>query len=173
MQYRTEVRTLFSSLSASRTVTGQLELSDVVLGEQAYRFEEPIAFEITLTNTGAGIVADGWSRARALTSCVRCLCDMALDVEAPVEGFYVLPGKERDLPEEQEVEIVADDMTIDLAPAIEQSLIVELPYAPVHDDACRGICASCGADLNVETCDCAGQPPAGRFDVLRSLDLDE
>lgn len=173
MAYRVEVRTLFSTLSASRTVSGQLELSDVELGEQSYRFAAPVDFEITLTNTGAGIVAEGSASAVVATSCVRCLCDTTLEVTAEVDGFYVLPGRDVDLPDEQEYELVADDMTIDLEPAIAQSVVVELPYAPVHDEACKGICPVCGADRNVNECDCEQPVAASPFDALQDLLLEE
>jgi len=173
MAYRVEVRSLFSSLSASRTVSGQLELSDVELGEQIYHFDGPVTFEVTLTNAGAGIVAGGEAQASVRTSCVRCLCDMNIAVSAEIEGFYVLPGHDTDIPEEQECEFIADDMSVDLEPAIMQSLVVELPYAPVHDEECRGICPVCGADRNVTPCACEPAPVASAFDALKGLQIDE
>ena len=169
MAYRVEVRSLFSSLSASRAVSGQLELSDVELGEQLYRFDGPVAFDVTLTNAGTGIVAEGTVEATVRTSCVRCLCDMCLRFDAPVDGFYVLPGKDVDLPEEQEFELVADDLSVDLEPVLAASLVVELPYAPVHDPDCKGICPLCGGDLNAHACDCAPDVAPSPFDVLKQL----
>lgn len=171
MAYRAEVRTILSSLSASRTVSGQLELSDVELGEQPFHFEGPVAFDVTLTNAGAGIVAEGTATATLRTPCVRCLCDTTVDVTVDVEGFYVMPSRAAEIPEEQDYELIADDLSVDLEPAVAQSLIVELPYAPVHDDECRGICPVCGADRNVEECACATPGPASPFDKLKDLQL--
>lgn len=172
MAYRVEVRSLLSSLSASRTVKGQIELADVELGEQPFHFDAPVEFEVTLTNAGAGIVADGTVTSVVRTPCVRCLCDTSITFAADVEGFYVLPGRDVDLPDEQEYELVADDMSVDLEPAIAQSLVVELPYAPLHAEDCKGICPTCGADRNTTACDCGDVPPPSPFDALKELRLD-
>jgi len=173
MPYKVEIRSILESLSASRDVSGSLVAPDVALGRQDYSFDGPISFDVQLTNAGSGVVLSGEARARVVTPCVRCLTDFTTDVVAEVEGFYVRPGHESEFPEEQEVEFIADDSTIDLEPAILQSVVVELPFAPVHDVECKGICPVCGADLNVAECGCAAGPAGSAFDALRDLDLEE
>lgn len=173
MPYKVEVRSLSESLSSSRTVCGSFDVPEVDLGEQPYRFDGPLTFEVTLTNTGAGIVASGTVKARVVTPCVRCLCETCLDVEAEVEGFYVRPGHEDEFPEEQEVELIGDDSTIDLEPALTQSLVVELPFAPVHDPDCKGICPVCGADRNLGACSCEPAAKPSPFDVLKGLETED
>jgi uncharacterized protein len=170
MTFPVEVRELFGSLSASRTVSGQIGVPDIELGGQTYHFEAPADFRVTLTNAGAGIVSSGAVTATFCTPCVRCLCDTCVHVEADVEGFYVLPGHDTEIPEEQEYEIIGADMTVDLEPSIAQSLVVELPFAPVHDPDCKGICPLCGGDLNVSPCDCSPPAASSPFDVLKGLD---
>jgi uncharacterized protein len=173
MPYKVEVRSLLESLSSSRTVCGEFVTPDIELGGQAYHFDGPIAFELTLVNTGAGVVATGTVKADVTTPCVRCLCDTHMPFEAEVEGFYVRPGHEDEFPEEQEVELIGDDSTIDLEPAIIQSMVVELPFAPVHDDACKGICPVCGADRNTVECGCDTLLAPSPFDVLKKLTDDD
>jgi uncharacterized protein len=73
------------------------------------------------------------------------------------------------MPEEQEVELIADDMTVDLEPAVTQELVVDLPFAPLHDPDCRGICPACGADRNVSECGCVAESAPSPFDVLKDL----
>jgi uncharacterized protein len=172
MPFRTTVRGLSDALASSRTVSGEIDMADVDLGGQPFHFEGPVSFEVTLTNAGTGIVGEGRAMARVLTPCSRCLCDAHLTVDADIESFYVLPGHDADLPEEQEAELIADDSSVDLEPAVTAAVIVELPYAPVHAEDCKGICASCGADLNTEPCDCAGPEPESPFAALKELHLE-
>jgi uncharacterized protein len=172
MQYRTTVRGLFEALASSRTVAGEIEAGDVDLGGQPFHFESPIAFEITLTNAGTGIVAQGRATAKVLTPCSRCLCDSHLDVEAEVDGFYVLPGHDADVPDEQEVEIIAEDLTIDLEPAVVSAIVVDLPFAPLHAEDCKGICPVCGADRNAECCECERPGTVSPFAALQDLQID-
>jgi uncharacterized protein len=173
MAYKVEVRSLLESLSSSRELSGSFDAPETELGEQIYRFDGPITFELTLTNTGAGVVASGTAAARVLTPCVRCLCDTCIPLEAEVEGFYVRPGHDDEFPEEQEIELIADDSTIDLEPAILASIVVELPFAPVHDPDCKGICPACGADRNTTDCGCSEPSIASAFDALKGLELED
>jgi len=171
MAFRVEVRSLFDSLSASRTVSGEFVVPDIELGQQPYRFDGPATFEVTLTNVGAGIIAQGTVNARVHTPCVRCLCETCVDIHADIDGFYVLPGHEDEIPEEQEYEIIEDGLTVDLEPALVQTVVVELPFAPVHDAECKGICPVCGADRNVMECGCESPGTSSAFDVLKDLHL--
>lgn len=169
MPLKAEVRSLFESLSAARTFSGEMVLPDVELGEQPYHFEGRVTFDITLTNVGTGIVASGTAVATVRTPCVRCLCDTCLEFEAEIEGYYVLPGHDDGIPEEQEFEYIAADMSVDLEPVISASLVVELPFAPVHDPDCKGICPVCGADRNISDCACLAPSAPSPFDALKAL----
>lgn len=171
MPYRTTVRGVLESLSSSCNVSGEITSHDVELGAQPYHFDGPVLFDVTLTYAGAGVVASGTVSANITTPCSRCLCDSHLVATAAVDGFYVLPGHEQGLPEEQEFEFIADDMTIDLEPAVMGSLVMELPFAPLHDEDCLGICPVCGANRNTEPCDCSSAAAASPFDKLRDLDI--
>jgi uncharacterized protein len=170
MSYKVEVRSLSESLASSRLVRGSFDVPDVELGGQIFHFDRPVDFEVTLTNTGAGIVASGMATAQLTTPCVRCLCDTCMTIEAEVEGFYVRPGHEDEFPEEQEIELIGDDSTIDLEPAITQSIVVDLPFAPLHDPDCKGICPVCGVDRNVSSCGCEAAAPPSPFDALKGFD---
>lgn len=171
MTYRVEIRPLLESLAASRTFKGSLDLPDTTVGSQVFHFATPVAFDVTLTNAGGGVVAQGTVTATVTTPCVRCLRDASLTVQADVEGFYVLPGHDDEIPEEQEFEHIAADLSIDLEPAIVQSLIVELPFAPVHDIDCKGICPVCGQDRNEALCDCVAPSVQSPFDALKDMKL--
>lgn len=173
MPYRTTVRGVLESLASSRTVSGEIEASDVELGAQPYHFDGPVSFDVTLTYAGAGVVAQGSVAAEVTTPCSRCLCDSHLTVSAEVDGFYVMPGHESGLPEEQEFEFIANDLSIDLEPAVMAALVMELPFAPLHDEGCLGICPVCGRDRNTDPCDCSSAGTPSAFSALRGLDLED
>jgi uncharacterized protein len=170
MAYPVAIRDIAEVLAAGREIRDSLVVPDVDLGDQSYHFQGPAIFDVTLTNTGMGsFVLSGSAEAEFTTSCVRCLCEFTGTVEADVEGFYVLPGHDAEIPEEQEFEYVSSSMDIDIEPAVRQSVVLDLPFAPVHDAACKGICAQCGADLNEGQCDCATPGPDSRFAALKTL----
>jgi uncharacterized protein len=61
---------------------------------------------------------------------------------------------------EGEREVADDDLAtayyrdgvLDLAELLREQFQLALPMKPLHDDACRGLCPECGANLNRTEC---------------------
>jgi uncharacterized protein len=166
MSYLVGTRGVLDALGDSTTIEGSLAVGEVRLGDDVFTLLSPLAFAVTLTNTGAGIVAAGTASARVRTACVRCLAEYESDLSAQVDGFYVRPEHDVDLPEEQEREHIVDER-IDLEPAVFQAFVLELPFAPTCRTDCPGLCPTCGADLNEGACSCPGGDDGSPFAVLR------
>ena len=109
-----------------------------------------------------------------LATCARCLLEFPLEITAEVDGFYISRGEEAGIPQEQEISYIDAENHIDLLPAVMAALVIEAPFAPLHDEECPGLCATCGADLNEGPCSCA-QPlePGHPFASLKELLGDE
>jgi len=62
---------------------------------------------------------------------------------------------------------------IDLTDAIREDIIVALPIRPLCISDCKGLCRSCGKDLNENACRCKPEerPRKGPFDILRKIKL--
>ena len=111
-----------------------------------------------------------WSAAERIeTTCSRCLCEFETDITGDVEGLWLGPGDTA--PEGEDVSGEVDsEGRIDLEPAVVAALVVEAPFAPLHDESCAGLCLTCGADLNVEACHCGDEPDAEHpFAALKDL----
>ena len=50
-----------------------------------------------------------------------------------------------------------DGEEIDLTPLFRDQVVLAVPFAPLCSEDCKGLCPQCGADRNLETCDC--KPP--------------
>jgi uncharacterized protein len=169
--YRVDIQSILEVLAETIEVSDDLTFDTFEVGTEIFKPQGPAHFDITLTNTGAAIIGMGKVRLPVLATCARCLTDFPTVIEAEVDGFYVMPGRDQDLPEEQEIEYIDAEYKIDLFPSILAALVLEAPFAPLHDEECAGICADCGADLNEGPCDCAEEgsdlhPFAGLKDLL-------
>jgi uncharacterized protein len=117
--------------------------------------------DLVLTPVGHTIEARGTVRAPWQGSCRRCL--------GPASG--VLEGEVLELFEDPPVEgetypLVHDE--IDLEPLARETVVLELPQAPLCREDCQGLCPDCGVDRNEGTCSCA--PPVDpRWTVLDEL----
>ncbi|MDZ4179590.1 MAG: YceD family protein [Coriobacteriia bacterium] len=170
--YRVDVSDITHDLGASVHFADTIELAGIVYGDIDFTFPEPPAVDVTVTNTGAGLVAMGSVSARVSADCSRCLEPFTFPLRAAIEGFYTTPDKATSLPDDQEWDPIADN-GVDLLPSILAAIRIELPFAPVHDESCAGICPQCGCDRNADTCTCDPEhDDDGPFAALRTL-LDE
>ena len=166
--YEVDVRSITEDLGASLHLDADVELPVLVLGSEEFAPVDRGRLDVTVTNTGAGLVASGTVHARVGAQCSRCLRDFVLDLSGEVEGFYITAGAEYELPEEQEYAFIREG-AIDMMDAVLSSLTLELPLAPLHAPDCAGICPTCGIDLNDAECSC---PPPGvdsPFSALKAL----
>ena len=58
---------------------------------------------------------------------------------------------------------------LDLQPLVRDALLLELPLAPLCSEDCRGLCPTCGADLNDGPCSCDQAPADPRWAALDLL----
>ncbi|MBA4337126.1 hypothetical protein C0416_05155 [bacterium] len=60
------------------------------------------------------------------------------------------------------------NMKIDISEFVRQEIILHFPTIPVCSRSCKGLCPSCGADLNDTSCDC-GEPKLEQHKPLAIL----
>jgi uncharacterized protein len=61
--------------------------------------------------------------------------------------------------------------TIDFRAAIQEQVVLAIPYKALCSEGCKGLCPGCGADLNNENCRCRSAQTVGPFSVLKNLKL--
>lgn len=167
-RYRVELSAILDDLGEQIVLDEDVEMETIVVGSETFVPVAPAHVAVSLTNTGAGIVAQGTVEVDLQATCARCLVEFTLHGVGVVEGFYVMPSHADELPDEQDFELIAD-RSIDLMPALEAALTVDLPFAPVHDESCAGICPTCGVNRNESTCGCAEDVEQSPFADLKSL----
>jgi len=96
----------------------------------------------------------------------RCLADVGGTLEVPIREVY------SDHPIEGETWPVKGDH-IDAEPLLRETVLLSLPVAPVCDEACAGLCPTCGADRNVDPCGCDADVRDDRWAVLDQLELED
>jgi uncharacterized protein len=168
--YRVNITPILEDLGASIEVCDEVGLDSLVVGDETFTARGPARVDVRLTNTGSGVVGEGSIAWDVTAVCARCLCEFPLTLEGEVDGYYVAPGREEGIPEDQEYEFFDADGLVDIAPALMAALVLDAPFAPVHDETCEGLCAECGADLNEGPCDCEQAGDADNpFAALGSL----
>lgn len=60
---------------------------------------------------------------------------------------------------------------IDLADLIAEQLRLQIPFRPLCQEGCKGICSRCGADQNIGKCACAKLANPSPFAALKNIKL--
>ncbi|MGC4080722.1 MAG: DUF177 domain-containing protein [Vicinamibacterales bacterium] len=106
--------------------------------------------------------------------CSRCLEPFTIAIDAPFDLRYQ-PHAEHRGGGEREVEVDDIDTAfyendeIDLGQLMQEQFYLALPMKPLCKDDCKGLCPTCGTNLNKATCDCNTQWEDPRLAALRSL----
>jgi uncharacterized protein len=131
------------------------------VGELGLRYPAGVRMKAHVSKIAHGVHVAGTIAGREHETCARCLEPFERDVQVEVEETF-----SEDVPE-------SDALFGDVAPligrAIEltelaaQLLEVDEPIAAVCDEACKGMCDSCGQNRNIGSCACAEHVVDPRF----------
>jgi len=106
--------------------------------------------------------------------CARCVEPVPTKIGGDFDLLYrplgVDAGKdERSISEaETEIGYYSGD-GIELQDVLREQVLLALPAKIVCSESCRGLCARCGKNLNVESCACEEDPPDPRWAALADL----
>ena len=147
-------------------VDGELAADDAVWEEGDLRPATPIHATGRLSAAGAGrFYWSGRVTGTARAECRRCLKPAEARVQSDVQLLFAEAGSaEADDPDVYVID--PRDHELDLRPAIREQWLLSAPVYALCEEACKGLCPTCGADLNAGPCDCA-QAADSRWDALR------
>lgn len=126
---------------------------------------EKLEIDIRLESVHEGILATGDVFATATGECSRCLDPIETAVEVDFQELFAYSGTSED-------DFVIVDEQIDIDQVIRDAVVLSLPFQPVCDANCDGLCPTCGAkykDDPQHTHEAAIDP---RWNGLKSLKED-
>lgn len=134
----------------------------------------PVTGVVTASNSRRHLVIAGKVHAVVAAECSRCLAAIELPIDVELEAACEIEYSEsgalaRLVPEDDESALLFGSSNVDIGELARQEIVLQIPLQPICDPDCRGICANCGANLNVEECRCTSDNGDPRLMVLRSL----
>jgi uncharacterized protein len=137
-----------------KSVTGELPMSALDVPEDdRISCPQPLAFDLSVAPVQGKVLVRG-----RLSTVLRCRCDRCLT-------YYSLPLATEDVCHLFEVE---HQKFVDLTGDVREDILIVFPLGCVCRPECRGLCPSCGHNLNSGLCSCAASAP--RPDVWQALD---
>jgi len=154
-----------SQREVSRTVPAPADL-----GIEVLRVPEgaPVELDLRTEAVMEGVLVTGTARAALEGECVRCLEPISEEIEVRFQELFVYDDREVDPDEELEVSKLQDDL-VDLEPLLRDAVVLALPFQPLCEDDCPGLCAECGARLADDPDHTHGEPVDPRWAALATL----
>jgi len=142
-----------------------------------FDFETPLLSEVKIWKTGRSVLMRGRVETHLRLVCVRCLKEFSYPLSSNFE-LNLHPLKESYFEEETELDV--DEMEsnffeggeIHLSEIACEQIFLEIPYQPLCNEECKGLCPVCGKDLNFSSCECAKEEFVSGFSVLKKLKID-
>ena len=145
--------------------------------DDAFRLASPVELVADLQKDAQKVRLTGRVRATLELDCSRCLEPFQIPLDAPFDMLFLAAAENAG---DGETEVAEDDLgvsyykdeQIDLGEVIREQCYLALPMKPLCREGCRGLCPTCGANRNRETCDCRRGWEDPRFAALKPLKKD-
>lgn len=160
-----DLTNLFSGSESSRDISYSLDMSDLLYGTY-YPLKNPVQINGRVF-TKADIVYLKLSIEYTLYGfCDRCADEISSDYSIDIDKIVV-----RELQNEDDDNyIIVSNQILDLDELVYEEVSLNLPSKLLCREDCKGLCQKCGANLNVNKCDCKSDVDPRMAALLQLLD---
>ena len=166
------------SLSAIETALKEVEIeaaaSEINLiapNAEEVRFERDVTARMTTRRVAEEFFVSGQVKTKATMRCARCLVDYEAQLSAAVELVIHRVNDPSSTGDDLDsyAEIPVGATSFDVSPYVREALLLSVPDVPRCRDECLGLCAQCGTDLNLKSCDCEVRSTDPRWNGLKQF----
>ncbi|CAI9419008.1 YceD family protein [Nocardioides sp. T2.26MG-1] len=141
------------------------------LGIEVLRVPEgsPVDLDLRLEAVMEGVLVTGSASAELAGECARCLEPIADEIDVRFQELFVYDDQDYSSEEDDGVSMLEGDL-LDLEPLLRDAVVLALPFQPLCEDDCPGLCPECGARLAEDpghTHDAAIDPRWGKLQQLQ------
>lgn len=150
-------------------VRGEIACDDALWHDVAVDLATPVAVQAVAEGSAVrGVVVRGTLTGRIRAACRRCLEPLELEVSDEFDLLFDPKTSESD--EDVSLYALAPGVDeLDLSTPFRERFLLTVPAYPVCGEACRGLCARCGANLNEGDCGCRAEERDPRWRPLQGL----
>lgn len=121
--------------------------------------QEPVIYRIEVLRQDSSVRVEGCVEAVVDAVCSRCAQQFPMPLDRQFSVVFIAANEyegvlETELDENDLDLDYYDGVSIDGLQLFGEQVMLELPMRTLCADECRGLCVTCGADLNHGECDC-------------------
>lgn len=128
-------------------------------------FQSPVLYTGEIVNHLGILQLTGQVNTTYHTCCARCLQPLEIPISAEAN---VILSRDGDAEEQDDVFPLEND-AVEVEDLLIPSLLLQVNMVYLCKDDCKGLCPSCGCDLNESVCSCGSEQVDPRMAVLAKL----
>jgi uncharacterized protein len=142
--------------------------------ESGVELARPLQVELTAREVGDGVLVRGTLRTAVRHACRRCLEPVQHEVDEHVDLFFAAPmeGEDEGADDGEVYPLPPRGDLLDLTDAVREQVVLAAPEFALCREECRGLCPTCGTDLNQGACDCVPEAAPTPWDALKNVTFD-
>jgi uncharacterized protein len=142
--------------------------------ESGCQFSGPIQIEIHSTKMGEDFLLKIKVYCTGELICDRCAANFNQIIDGELQILFTTDLEKVKDAQGDEVKYISPvDREIDLTQDVIDALFLSIPVKRLCREECKGLCAQCGINLNIENCNCSQKEIDPRWRALQDLDFDE
>ena len=150
-----------------------IDLTEVIALE-SIKTASPMHALLNIRTVGSEVLVNGSLDGEIEMQCSRCLNAYTFKVQSQVNVVYepsaTINKEEHHRLKRDELDIgFYRNDTLDTDDVLVEQLLLNIPMKPLCSADCKGLCPTCGADLNVSGCNCSVTETDPRLKVLEQL----
>ena len=130
----------------------------------SYNFVSPVSFFGKIANIGTMLKLTGEISVDYVTNCTRCLKEIKGSFKGEIKDAYF----QKDVDDDSDIYSYEGHL-VDISKPLYDNIILNLPMKPICSEDCKGLCPSCGKDLNTGACDCDNSYVDERLEILKNF----
>jgi len=160
-----DLRQIFEVPGESKDLDCSIELAGIEIGG-VNPFETPVSIKGRIENRLGVVTISYTAEYRMHYLCDRCLSDEYRDNKMSFEHILLNDPNAAGASDDY---ILTEGNSLDLDELVVSDILLELPTKLLCKEDCKGLCVSCGKNLNWGGCDCETKTVDPRLEVLRQL----
>ena len=159
-----DIKKVFQNVGETLEVDHEVSMQNVEI-DGIYPFKAPVKIKAIATNKASLVGLDIITEFNYVRPCDRCLetVDRVMSYKFNHKLAVELNNDDSD------DYIQAPDFKIDIDELVTTDIILQLPSKYLCSEGCRGLCPSCGQNLNNGDCGCNDKQIDSRLEQLKQL----
>ncbi len=147
-------------------VRSNLILRSLELDEEG--LTDPVKVEVTADKNNSCLTVECKLEVNAKYACDRCLEPYDSVIEATT-SFLITSDSHIKADSDEIIFVSSGNDEVDITKKIREAILLAIPFKRVCSPGCRGLCPSCGKNLNEGPCECKDEYIDPRWEKLKKL----